>query len=408
MTHVPTLSICVPSRNRQIYFQATIRALTASLRTDIELVFVDNSDDPTIMDGFMEPYLADPRVKYVPSGEVARPMIDNWELAIETTTGRWIAVIGDDDHIDPDIAGLLDRIEEAMPDVEALDWAKLYFTWPYPGKPAHSNVVQLLTEIHEVPKDQLMERAFRWDYAREVLACGFGVYHGAVSRTLMERIKSLSKTGRYFENPIVDYDNIFKVVMHGKRFVHCRRPLSVLGVCPLSNTASVHDLKDAEKKLKDFHKEHKNPIDDWACYKDFPFRTHHGVVACIAMTHHWFAREYGYDFSGFEKNFARSCAVQCEGYQTQAEFEISSEAYAEAFRQWKGGRFARHFRPRYKERRPTEAFGGMMEDKLYVTDAFETAKTPKEYYDMVDGIMLPIQALTIDFENIKVVPGVAA
>jgi hypothetical protein len=32
----------------------------------------------------------------------------------------------------------------------------------------------------------------------------------------MERIKSLSKTNRYFEHPIVDYDNIFKVIMHGK------------------------------------------------------------------------------------------------------------------------------------------------------------------------------------------------
>ena len=28
-------------------------------------------------------------------------------------------------------------------------------TWPYPGKPPHSNPVPLLSEIHEVPKKQL-------------------------------------------------------------------------------------------------------------------------------------------------------------------------------------------------------------------------------------------------------------
>ena len=88
MTHVPTLSICVPSRNRQVYFQAVIRALTSSLRHDIELVFVDNSDDPTVMDAFIQPYLVDPRVRYVPSGATVRPMVDNWEVAFGVTTGR--------------------------------------------------------------------------------------------------------------------------------------------------------------------------------------------------------------------------------------------------------------------------------------------------------------------------------
>ncbi|CAN7161073.1 glycosyltransferase family 2 protein [Rhizobium sp. LjRoot254] len=408
MTHVPTLSICVPSRNRQVYFQATIRALTASLRSDIELVFVDNSDDASVMDAFIQPYLADPRVKYVPSGATVRPMVDNWEVALQATTGRWISVIGDDDHIDPDVAGLLTRIEAEMPDVEALDWARLFFTWPYPGKPPYSNVVQLLTEIHEVPKDQLKERAFRWDHAREVLGCGFGIYHGAVSRVLMERIKSLSKTNRYFEHPIVDYDNIYKLIMHGKRFVHCRRPLSVMGACPLSNTAAVNDLKDAKKKLEAFHREHKNPIDDWECYRDFPFRAHHGVTACIGMTQHWFAKEYGYDFAGFEKNFARSCAIQCEGYPTREEFEVSSAAYREVFAKWQGGRFAKYFRPVWKDREAPQAFGGMLEGKLYLSDAYETAATPAEYYDMVGGILLPVENLVIDFENVRVVSGVAA
>ena len=56
----------------------------------------------------------------------------------------------------------------------ALDWARLHFTWPYPGKVPHSNPVPLLSEIHEVPKKQLKERAFGWDHAREVLGCGFG------------------------------------------------------------------------------------------------------------------------------------------------------------------------------------------------------------------------------------------
>jgi glycosyltransferase involved in cell wall biosynthesis len=408
MPHQPTLSICVPSRNRQIWFQETIRALTASLRTDIELVFVDNSDDPSVMNSFIAPFLADPRVKYVPTGDEVRPMVDNWEVAFGATTGRWIVFIGDDDHVDPELAGLILRIEAKMPDVEALDWARLHFTWPYPGKPAYSNPVPLLSEIHEVPKKQLKERAFRWDHARDVLGCGFGIYHGAVSRVLMERLRVASKTGRWFEHPIVDYDNIFKVIMHGRRFAHIRRPLSVMGVCPASNTASIVSLADAKKKAEAFHAEHKKPLDAMECYQDFPFRSYQGVTACIAMTHHWYAREYGYDFSGFEENFARSCALQCASYPTREEFDAVSASYRETFRTWKGGRYLRFFKPEFTAPKRARAFGGLLDGTLFYNDEYETVATPAEFYRLAEGMIQPIADLVIDFDRVKVADTAAA
>jgi glycosyltransferase involved in cell wall biosynthesis len=408
MSLMPTLSICVPSRNRQVWFQETIRTLTSSLRTDIELVFVDNSDDPSIMNAFIEPYLADPRVKYVPTGPKTRPMVDNWEVAFEATTGRWIVFIGDDDHVDPELAGLIPRIEAKMPEVEALDWARLHFTWPYPGKTPHSNPVPLLSEIHEVPKKQLKERAFRWDHAREVLGCGFGIYHGAVARTLMERVRASSKTGRWFEHPIVDYDNIFKIIMHGKRFVHIRRPLSVMGVCPASNTAATTNLEDAKKKQAAFHREHKTSMDDMEANRDFPFRSYQGVTACIAQTHHWFAKEYGHDFSGFEENFARSCAIQCGGYPTREEFDMIAAAYRESFAVWKGGRYLRFFKPEFKAPERSRAFGGMLDGTLFYNDEHGDVATPADFYRMAEALIQPIEDLVIDFERIRVAGAAAA
>jgi hypothetical protein len=402
MQNLPTLSICVPSRNRQVWFQETIRALTASLRDDIEFVFVDNSDEPSIMDSFIEPYLADPRVKYVPSGETVRPMVDNWEVAFGATTGRWVSFIGDDDHIDPAVAGLILRIEAKMPDVEALDWARLHFTWPHPGKRPLANPVPLLSEIHEVPKKELKERAFRWDHARDVLGCGFGIYHGAISRSLMERIRATTKTGRWFEHPIVDYDNIFKVIMHGKRFVHIRRPLSVMGACPASNTASISNLEDAKKKHEAFHREHKTPIDDMAANRNFPFRSTQGVTACIAQAHHWFAFEYGHDFTGYEANFARSCAKQCAGYPTREEFDIASASYRESFAAWKGGRFLKFFKPEFVAPKRAPAFGGMLDGTLYYNDEHSDVATPAEFYRIAEALMLPVADLVIDFDRIKV------
>ena len=404
----PTLSICVPSRNRQVWFQQTIRVLTASLRSDIELVFVDNSTDASIMNDFITPFLADPRVKYVPTGKTVRPMVDNWELAFGTTTGRWVVFIGDDDHVDPELAGLILRIEDRMPEVEAHDWARLHFTWPYPGKRPLSNPVPLLSEIHEVPKKQLKERAFRWDHAREVLGCGFGIYHGAVKRDLMERIRAASKTGRFFEHPIVDYDNIFKVIMHGKRFVHIRRPLSVMGVCPASNTAGTTNLEDAKKKQAEFHREHKTSMDDMEANADFPFRSAQGVTACIAQTHHWFAREYGHDFAGFEANYARSCAIQCAGYPTREEFDVIAESYRQSFKVWKGGRYLKYFKPEFTAPKRSSAFGGMLDGTLFYNDEYGTVATPEEFYRIAEALLMPIADLVIDFDRIRVADSRAA
>ena len=74
----PLLSICVPSRNRQNYFKKTIEALVASMIDDVEFVFADNSDDPTIMDGFVADILRkDRRVVYLPSEKTVLSMVDN-------------------------------------------------------------------------------------------------------------------------------------------------------------------------------------------------------------------------------------------------------------------------------------------------------------------------------------------
>jgi glycosyltransferase involved in cell wall biosynthesis len=400
--HPPVLSICVPSRNRQIYFQETIRALTSSLRTDVEFVFCDNSDDPAIMRDFIGPYLADPRVVFVPSGETIRPMVDNWEEALTASSGRWIAVIGDDDYIDPDLAGLIVRLESTAPDLEALDWSKLYYSWPYQGKPVLSNPVHLNAEIHEVPKQSLMNRAFRWDNARDVLGCGFGIYHGAVSRTLMERIRTASD-GRYFEHAIVDFDSIFKVIMHGKRFVHIRRPISVMGVCPASNSAAVANPDAMRKKQEEFDKEHASPVDRMDCYRDFPFHTRLGLAACILMTQHWFARKYGYRFSGYEDNFVHSCTVQCGKIEDRVQYDLIVAGYRKAFSSWKGGRYLKAFKPVYSPpKRDAQQFSGLIKHDVFVTDDHPAFATVKSFYDLASSLMQPIATLDADLGRFTV------
>ncbi len=83
MNQQPVLSICVPSRNRQVYFRQTVSALLASNRADVEFVFTDNSDDPDTMRDFMRQFSGEwPCVVFIPAGDRVFSMVDNWERTV--------------------------------------------------------------------------------------------------------------------------------------------------------------------------------------------------------------------------------------------------------------------------------------------------------------------------------------
>ena len=203
----PVLSICVPSRNRQVYFQETIRALTASLRSDVEFVFADNSDDASVMDDFMRERLADPRIRYLPATGTTLSMMDNWERSAAAATGRYISFIGDDDYIDPDLAGFLLNLERVI-QADAIAWTGPNYIWPTLGSPARSIAISLGSRVSRMSKQALVRKAFMWEGASHVPLSGFSIYHGALSRPLIDRIRRLGN-GRLFEFPIVDYELSF-------------------------------------------------------------------------------------------------------------------------------------------------------------------------------------------------------
>jgi hypothetical protein len=220
----------------------------------------------------------------------------------------------------------------------------------------------------------------------------------------MERIRTLAG-GRYFEHPIVDFDNIFKVIMHGRRFVHIRRPLSVMGVCPASNSAAVANPDRMREKQDEFDKEHASPVDRMECYRDFPFHSRLGLGACILMTQHWFAERYGYQFSGYEENFVNSCTIQCSKIAQKDQFERIADGYRKAFATWKNGRYLDRFKPVFKPREIAQQFSGISKHDIFATDDHPAWSTVKSYYDVVSCVIQPISSLEIDLTRFQVDAG---
>jgi glycosyltransferase involved in cell wall biosynthesis len=397
------LSICVPSRNRQKYFKQTIAALISNPRTDVEFVFVDNSDAPDEMRDFMKAYEEDRRIKFIPAGERIYSMLDNWERTVAASTGEWVTVIGDDDYADPDVALLIPKILDVIPHTDAISWNRMVYAWPGANPLPSSVPVPVGSQIVEVSQKLLLNRMFGWEGATFLPECLFSIYHGCIRRSLLDTIRQ-KNGGRYFEYPTVDFDMAFKVLTTGETFISIERSFSILGACPESNSASIGRIEDLKKKHAAFQKDLGRNMDQDPVMRGFPFPTILGVSAAILAAQHWFKTTYGFVYTGFEKNFAKACEKNCETAIDEEAFEFYANGYRDAFRIWDGGKHLKHFNPVFRKRDfSLPAFLGMHEQLAFVAEDIGGAQNPHELYQLVSGMMdapedIPIVIRKVGFD----------
>lgn len=105
------LSIVVPTRNRVDYAISAIKSILCIPSNELELVIQD-SGDSTALENKIRYYLSDPRLHY----NYSKPPIsgiDNFNLGARLATGDYLAFIGDDDGVNPEI-------------LAATQWARLH------------------------------------------------------------------------------------------------------------------------------------------------------------------------------------------------------------------------------------------------------------------------------------------
>ncbi len=400
MVETMRLSICVPSRNRQFYFQKTIEGLLRSKRDDIEFIFVDNSDDPLIMNDFMRAYAADPRVVYLPSADRVLSMKDNWERALQAATGDWVTFIGDDDYIEPDAMTVIKAIKRVNPEIDAICWAVIGYTWPSKELPRHGIMIPFNSFVVKLPQKQLMDKMFGWHEAGVVPTSGFSIYHCAISRPLLEKIKAIGG-GNYFEHPVIDYDMAMKVIVYGKTFGYCSRPLSVMGSCPESNSHAIGRLDDTRRKMDAFMEELGHNFEDDPILKDFPFHSYLGVTATVATTQIWFKKKYKLRYEGWEKNFVTACARNVERYRDREAFDIVRDAYAAAIGKWQNGVHLDSFSPVFKGDAIPLAVSGNSEVGTIIRSDVAGAATHYAMFDVVNAMTQPIDQIEVREDGLR-------
>lgn len=389
------LSICLPTRNRQKYCIETIRALAESDATNFEVIVGDNSDDASILADFISNELKDSRFRLIAPEDTVLPMVDNWERLVGEAKGRWISVIGDDDYIDPKVVLLLKYYERIYPEVETVGWTRMKFNWPDNRPSPALSIIPVTHSTFLAVKSVIQDRLFRWSEGNRRPAGGFGIYHGAIRKTLMERIKR-KYGGRYFEHPQVDWESNCKTIREAKLLVHCQRPFSVLGACAASNSAGLKSRKILMERVKTFKAETQGKIDMDDPVFPFPI-SDPGASICssVASTTHWFCRTYGIDLSGFPENFARAAMHELEGTADEEDYEFKKVFFERGFDIWEDGKWRNHFKPAPFTRGKASIhvsgeMSGVLKDNLYIREDVTPSQTPAEFYRFGESTIMPV------------------
>lgn len=396
----PLLSICVPSRNRQRYFQETIRSLVASLRTDVEFVFSDNSDDPTVMDRFMADVTGDPRVVFLRPESQPLSMRDNWERTVAAASGDWICVIGDDDYADPEMADLIERVLAINPEMDVLAWSRPVYYWPQPRPYPDAVVVELETTVREMSRTHLWARTFYWENANTgVPDSPYTIYHCAVSSALLQKMKARFG-GRYFEYPAVDLECALKLLMLGRTFVYSDRPFSVAGICAESNGATSGSLRQIRESQVRFNTDLGHDMERDIDRGEFPFPAWLGNSVVVGQAQHWFRKAYGIEVEGWERNFVRACAISLRNLAERDCYDEAVAEFRDCLSRWKEGRFLADFDPvPYEERRKVIPYLGRVHtpinQRFFVAENIGDSATPAEFFRIVAQMIAPVKDLDI-------------
>lgn len=230
----PLLSIAIATKDREQYCIKTIQSILSFKDDRIQITVADNSNTTKVKE-FVDA-LASPQVAYLYDNSPISS-IDNFNRAMEMTTGEYICLLGDDDGILP----------EAM---DYLEWAKLnnidsfcckdtipYF-WPgaHPSYESGGLFVSKFTEGKK--KVDAKKELVKLLEAGIVNYMFFDLpksYHGFVKRDIMLGIKE--RSGNFYGALSPDIFSVVAIALSCKNHYIIDKPLTIAGVCRTSTTA---------------------------------------------------------------------------------------------------------------------------------------------------------------------------
>jgi len=261
----PLLSIIIPTRNRYVTLISVVNALEKYFYDyNVEIVIQDNSDDNSIIQNYLENHHLR-KVKYY-YNSTKLSMVDNSELAISNSKGRYLIFIGDDDIVIPSVMKVIEAMEEYNMESVIYPIAN-YF---YPDVKFHkeygfnkSSTLSFVNNIQyeyfkldtkiELARVEAMGGIFIADLPR--------LYHGIVRRDIVQKIKITY--GKYVPGPCPDMTTSAALAVILNNHFKINLPISIAGNSSLSEGGK-GPTNSHVVKLEDKSWLNMNDVKDWS------------------------------------------------------------------------------------------------------------------------------------------------
>lgn len=190
------LSIIIPTKNRQYYALNSVKQILAVCGSDVEIIIQDNSDEATLKDQLSE--LPCENIVYNYKAGVLS-FVDNFDLAIGLSSGKYVMIIGDDDGV-TSLALKIAKWADHNNICAVRPALSFVYFWPDSKVFDHEDngilhIYNYSGKITKYDPKNGMKSLLRQSCQNYLDSKLLKLYHGIVRRDLLEHIKK--KTGRY-------------------------------------------------------------------------------------------------------------------------------------------------------------------------------------------------------------------
>jgi glycosyltransferase involved in cell wall biosynthesis len=228
-------SVLLPTRNRLDLLKYAVETVRRQDYENWEIIVSDNLSEVDI-GGYVRS-LNDSRIRYYRT-ESFIPVTDNWNRALEKSSGDYVIMLGDDDCL---MKGYFSTINELVEKYNAPDFiytSALLYT--YPGViPSHP---EGLLQNYGYADFLRSARSPFWLDKQQALAMfnhsldfkvrfGYNMQFSVVSRRFIDSLKSY---GKFYQSPYPDYYASNVLMFKAERILVTPQPLVAIGISPKS------------------------------------------------------------------------------------------------------------------------------------------------------------------------------
>ncbi len=226
----------LPTRNRLGLLKYAVQTVLRQDYPDWEIIISDNFSEEDIA-GYVRS-LNDPRIKYYRT-ESFVPVTDNWNNALEKSSGDYITMLGDDDCLMKGYFTILHNLIRKFKCPDFIYNSAFLYSYPrvmpdFPdGFLEPYGYAQFLRSAPKGPfwlDPQEAVNLARQSMNFRVLL-GYNMQYAVVSRAL---IHSLKPAGEFYQSPYPDYYAMNVMLLKAKRILVVPIPLVTIGISPKS------------------------------------------------------------------------------------------------------------------------------------------------------------------------------